>query len=188
MNHFQRVSHSDDDKDEDDEWGTQELVIDRITTATAVSIQGLNYKDYGNNDEYWNEHEDKRVSCKETNGMTKNEDSSTLSSLKGTTVNHAASSDPDNPAAGCGEPMFLLDITQINPLIHSKFDRNSVNDHMAASKIRKQFERDFHTLSKDASLLASGTVIPCSTTVWKQALSKMREERKGHYFVPIFNT
>lgn len=83
-------------------------------------------------------------------------------------------------------PMIIVDITQIDSSIHSKFDRNSVNDSMKASKLRKEIESNYTNYSKNTSLLENGTVIPCGSSVWKDALSKLRDDRQGHYFVPIF--
>ena len=84
-----------------------------------------------------------------------------------------------------GEPMILVDLTQLtNDQIHSRFDRNSVNDPEAVSKWRKKLI--WSEYAQNAALLADGTVIPCGTSVWKQALVQLRNERSGHYFVPVF--
>lgn len=86
-----------------------------------------------------------------------------------------------------GEPMILVDLTELSKgKIHSKFDRNSVNDTEAASKWRRKIEGDYESYAKDNSLLSEGTVIPCGSSVWRTALITLRAERDGHYFVPIF--
>lgn len=85
-----------------------------------------------------------------------------------------------------GNPMILIDLTRLDPGIHNKFDKNGVSDSAAASSLRKKIESQYEQYSKDARLLADGTVIPCSTSVWRGAIQRMRDERLGHYFAPIF--
>ena len=175
-----------EDEDEEDEWGTHELDIEQLNVSEKTDdnsydniIHSSNSKEeQDNNDEYWNN----------------NEDNDTEKKIQ-TDKSIEKINDNDND----GEPMHLLDITKINPNIHSKYDRNSVNDPTAASKIRRQIEREYFDLEAAAtttmdgnkktnlsSLIADGTIVPCGTSVWKDALSRMRDERKGHYFVPIF--
>jgi hypothetical protein len=85
-----------------------------------------------------------------------------------------------------GGPMIIIDITQLDENVHSKFDRNSVNHPEAASAWRKKIEANYDTYSKDGKLLENGTVIPCGSSVWRDALLRLRDERSGHYFSPIF--
>ena len=61
-----------------------------------------------------------------------------------------------------------------------------MNDPQAVSQLRKKIEQDYENLAKDATLLAEGQVIPCGSTVWKDALIRLRNERSGHYFAPVF--
>ncbi|KAL3893916.1 MAG: hypothetical protein SGARI_007902 [Bacillariaceae sp.] len=82
--------------------------------------------------------------------------------------------------------MIIVDLTQIDANIHSKFDRNSVSDSAAASALRKKIEGDYDKYAKDATLITEGTVIPCGSSVWRGALMRLRDERQGHYFAPIF--
>eukprot|EP00980_Cylindrotheca_fusiformis_P011786 scaffold2816_cov121-Cylindrotheca_fusiformis.AAC.2 len=86
-----------------------------------------------------------------------------------------------------GEPMIIVDITQLDESIHSKFDRNSVNNAEAASSWRRKIESNYESYVKDAALLADATVIPCGSSVWRDALVRLRDERPGHYFCPIFS-
>ena len=83
-------------------------------------------------------------------------------------------------------PMILVDITQLDDTVHARFDRNSVNDATAASAWRKKIEASYETYASNTDLVAAGTVIPCGQSVWKEALVRLRDERKGHYFCPIF--
>jgi len=95
------------------------------------------------------------------------------------------SSDADSGGGG-GSPMILIDLTRLDPNIHNKFDKNGVSDSAASSSLRKKIESDYDQYSKNAKLVADGTIIPCSTTVWRGAIQRMRDERPGHYFAPIF--
>ena len=170
-----------DPSDGEEEWGLHELIIDANNALDpsyandSRTLKNDDNDDDDNSDEYWND-----TSTNNDNiGSKKQESDRANIDTKQNLQNHK---EDDN----VGEPMFILDVTNLDPEIHSKFDKNSVNDPGAASKIRRKFETEFYSLSKDAALLASGTIIPCGTTVWKQALSRMRDERNGHYFLPIF--
>lgn len=86
-----------------------------------------------------------------------------------------------------GDPMFIINLTLLSEgKIHSKFDRHSVNDSEAATKLRKEVAAKFEEYSSKKDLIESGVVKPCSTSVWKAALSALRDEYTGHYFAPIF--
>ena len=103
-----------------------------------------------------------------------------------TTAQHPKSS--SNQGNEEGEPMIIVDMTILsNSAIHNKFDKMSVNDSKAASDLRRKIESKYDTYAKDALLLADHrAVIPCGTTVWRDALVYLRNETPGHYFAPIF--
>ena len=92
----------------------------------------------------------------------------------------------ETKSGGEGEPMIIVDITQLDSNIHSKFDRNSVNDVEGASKLRKSIESNYQKYKTDSNLIANGTIIPCGSSGYRDALKRLRDERQGHYFVPIF--
>lgn len=91
---------------------------------------------------------------------------------------------PEEPTKNDDRPMLLVDLTMIDPTIHSRFDKNSVNDPEAASRLRKNLSLD--ELRSNAEYLANGAIVSTGSGVWKAALQRMRDERPGHYFVPVF--
>jgi hypothetical protein len=150
------------ESDDSDEWGMQELDISSKLLQpnnNAVDDQ----KDETKNDDFW----DTPVLSHSTTTTT------TIPKMNSTTSDG-------------GEPMIIVDITQMDSNIHSKFDRNSVNNAQAASVLRKQIESNYGRYARDSSLLAEGAVIPCGSSVWRDALVRLRDERPGHYFAPIF--
>jgi hypothetical protein len=102
------------------------------------------------------------------------------------TTQHSTSS--SNQGQGNeGEPMVIVDMSILsNSAIHNKFDKMSVNDSKAASDLRRKIESKYDTYAKDALLLTDRAVIPCGTTVWRDALVYLRNETPGHYFAPMF--
>jgi hypothetical protein len=101
-------------------------------------------------------------------------------------------SDPNNKS-NPGESMILVDMTALTKLdtrfgtsIHCRFDAHSVNDPDSVRALRTKIEREYETFAKDTDLIASGIVIPCGTSVWRPALSRLRLEKPGHYFCTIF--
>lgn len=91
-----------------------------------------------------------------------------------------------------GEPMIIVDMTLLSaqapdcPEIHSRFDRNSVNDPAAAKQLRLQIEGEYHRYAKHVDYLSAGIVRPCGSSVWRPALERLRREKAGHYFLAIF--
>ena len=150
---------TDDDSVDSDEWGAEELVIPSVTQKVCVD---MNDEDEKNNvdDDYWEL--EKNVEEKPN-------------------INHQ-----QQDATKDGESMIIVDVTQLDPNIHSKFDRNSVNQPEQASSLRKKIEENYKDYAFSPKLLSEGAIIPCGSTVWKDALVRLRDDRPGHYFVPIF--
>jgi len=152
---------ADDDSVDSDEWGAEELVIPCQEQKSNDKVD-INESDVG--DEYW---ELEKSVQQDDDGNDQQQQQ-------------------QQQAKECGEPMIIADITQMDPNIHSKFDRNSVNQPEEASAIRKRIEKNYNEYAFSSSLLAEGTIIPCGSSVWRDALVRLRDNRPGHYFVPIF--
>ena len=181
------------DSDDSDGWGMEELVIPSANNNdTADEVDDNNHKNDDGTD-YW------AVDTTSTNNNQeddKDSNNKNVAQQKQKQNNAGGGSDNDNDNGGSGggggggEPMIIVDITQINSNIHSKFDRNSVNNPEEASKLRKKIEcnyEEYATATSNANeLISNGTVIPCGSSVWKDALIQLRNDRPGHYFVPIF--
>lgn len=83
--------------------------------------------------------------------------------------------------------ILLVDLTMLSDnTIHSRMDRHSVNDATGVSTWRRRIECDYDNYTHDTSLLGNGTVIPCGGSVWREALIRIRDDRPGHYILPIF--
>uniref|UniRef100_A0A7S1ZJ12 Uncharacterized protein n=1 Tax=Ditylum brightwellii TaxID=49249 RepID=A0A7S1ZJ12_9STRA len=154
------------DDSDSDEWGMEELVIpsDDINSKNKKITASDDEKQEDEEDDYW------AVEKPEQDTAPRKEQEET----------HAEKQLPP------GEPIIIVDITQIDSNIHSRFDRNSVNDSAAASSQRKKIESNYEQYARDSSLISVGTVIPCGSSVWRDAIIRLRDERPGHYFVPIF--
>lgn len=148
------------DSDDSDEWGMEELTLPTPKNDKKEEEENVN-TDADNEDDWL----------------------TPVSALEA-----SAKKEDEPPAAPKDDrPMIIVDMTQFTKeQIHSKFDRNSVNDSEAASALRKKIEQDYDNYAKDSEMLGDGTVIPCGMSVWRGALSRLRDERPGHYFAPIF--
>jgi hypothetical protein len=160
---------SDDGSDDSDEWGTADLPdlpVEPTTTKKDDEEAAVASHNNGGHDD----HDD---------GWTK----------------PLSPAHQPTPAVieevSAGEPMILVDMTILSqkqnlPEIHSRFDRNSVNDAEAVKRLRKSIEKEYSTYAKHTEYLSEGVVIPCGSSVWKDALPQLRDERPGHYFCPVF--
>ena len=154
-----------EDSDGSDEWGMEELVIP--SNQKGEGGDNNNQDQDGNDDQdddYWRVETDKSQPV--------------APPPKQPTIAKAGTES--------SETMILVDMTELDSNIHSRFDKNSVSDPVAASALRKKLELEYATYSKDASMISNGTIIPCGSTVWRDALVQLRQERSGHYFAPIF--
>ena len=164
---------ADDDSDDSDEWGLEELVIPPKGEKTGGGNTGQGTDADGDadvGDDYWEVKKNTGVGAK---GASKEQEDDS---------NGGNNNDDDKG----GEPMIIVDMTLLNPDIHSKFDRNSVNQPEEASALRKAIEKDYETYAHSSDYLSEGIVVPCGSSVWRGALVRLRDERPGHYFVPIF--
>ena len=163
----------------DDEWGTAELDIPSKSEGNKSKGDGN-----GNGDDDW---DNKGKHLQVIDADDDGDDDEWMPKAKISNAPGDTDPKPFNKSAGpSGNPMILIDLTRLDPDIHNKFDKNGISDPAAASALRKKIESQYEQYSKDARLLADGTVIPCSTSVWRGAIQRMRDERPGHYFAPIF--
>ena len=160
----------------DDEWGAAELDI-------PSKSDGNHTDGKGDGEDDWN-FQGKHLQADATDGDGDDDDGWMAKTTKPNPPDGGTKSPKSSDADG--NPMILIDLTRLDPGIHNKFDKHGVSDAAAASALRKKIESQYDQYSKDARLLADGTVIPCSTSVWRGAIQRMRDERPGHYFAPIF--
>lgn len=99
-----------------------------------------------------------------------------------------ATSNDDVVHDGVGESMIIVNMTMLsNGTIHSKFDIHSVNDPTAVKLLRATIEQSFTNYAKNLVYIQNKTIIPCGTSIWKDALAKLRKDnRNGDYYCPIF--
>jgi hypothetical protein len=170
------------DSDDSDEWGMEELVI---PTSSDVQQKGADEVDDNNKNDDGNDYWAVEVISSSNNKV--DDDDNDSNNKNKAQLQQQQSNNNSGADDGGGEPMIIVDITQINPDIHSKFDRNSVNNPEEASTMRKKIECNYDEYALSSNeLISDGTVIPCGSSVWRDALIQLRNDRPGHYFVPIF--
>jgi hypothetical protein len=82
--------------------------------------------------------------------------------------------------------VVIVDMTRLRPGIHCRHDPSAVNDPVAAGALRRQLENSYADVATDLDLLRDGTVVPVSPGAWREALQRLRRDRPGHYFAPVF--
>jgi hypothetical protein len=176
------MADNDDDDSDSDEWGMEELVIPDGSVGGNPNIGAVDARegDGEGDDDDDDDWASKIISTPADEAGERG------AGQKEVVANQSTASSSSLSSLSPGEPMIIVDITRMDPNIHSRFDRSSVNDAGGASAIRKRVEGDYDRYAGDAGLLADGTVIPCGSSVWRDALVQLRDDRPGHYFVPVF--
>jgi hypothetical protein len=85
-----------------------------------------------------------------------------------------------------GNPMIIINVTLLHPHIHNKSDRNSNNNPTFVSSFKATVESNYHDWSNNSDYIASGVVIPCADNVFSGALTRLRDDKPGNYFLPVF--
>lgn len=146
------------DSDDSDDWATEELPP--LPTARETNTANISEQQHDDDESYWKVQPKPKI--------------------------EEPPPSPEQPKDE-GHPMLLVDMTELSKVtIHSKFDPNAVNDPVAVKSLRVTIEKDYQKYASDTALVANCTVIPCGSTVWRQALIQLRQEKPGHYFCPIF--
>lgn len=85
------------------------------------------------------------------------------------------------------EILILVDLTVLScGEIHNKFDKFSVNDNDAKSKLCERITSNYDEYYHNSKLIMEQTVRHCSDTVWRDALQSLRNDHPGHYWFPFF--
>eukprot|EP00586_Coscinodiscus_wailesii_P023630 CAMPEP_0172496184 /NCGR_PEP_ID=MMETSP1066-20121228/82981_1 /TAXON_ID=671091 /ORGANISM="Coscinodiscus wailesii, Strain CCMP2513" /LENGTH=146 /DNA_ID=CAMNT_0013268355 /DNA_START=51 /DNA_END=488 /DNA_ORIENTATION=+ len=141
--------------DSDDEWDEDNMILPEIgdnnTKNRQPSAEKNRDDDDDVSDDYWDE-------------------TPPTTTTPVTPPPPAAAPGTKNPrtsGAADASPLIIVDLTLLsNAAIHSRFDKNSVNDPVAASTFRRRVEDRFEEYRNDSKLLANGSVIPCGGSVW----------------------
>mmetsp|Transcript_26318 Transcript_26318/g.30291 ORF Transcript_26318/g.30291 Transcript_26318/m.30291 type:complete len:171 (-) Transcript_26318:208-720(-) len=159
-----------------DEWDTDHDISSLISPSidqTSKDHADPSIKNFGKDDDNWH------------NTINDMPVSGRASIVKPTTP--FESREQANPENIVTDAMIIVDLTLLtNNKIHNRFDRNSCNDPESSRQWKRTIGSEYHQYSSSANLLANGTVIPCGIYVWKSALIQLRNDKAGHYFVPIF--
>jgi hypothetical protein len=92
--------------------------------------------------------------------------------------------EPDEPKPTV---VLLVDFTALSDgAIHNRFDKNAVNDPDAKRAMLKKVEAEYKKYKDDTNMLADGVVHPCAESVYRAALSQLRDDHPGHFFAPVF--
>jgi len=181
-------TNDDDDSESSDDWATADINLPVTNKASSSSLPHNDVAVEITDESYWIS-EEPRVISKDDPSTVGRSSSDTFARRRNDKQPAHPQQQQQQEQETESEPMMIVDLTKLSlDAIHSRLDRNSVNDPEAASALRKQVQSNSNDYARNPNHLADGTVIPCSTNVWKDALVRLRDERPGHYFVPIFPT
>eukprot|EP00540_Astrosyne_radiata_P018941 CAMPEP_0116825310 /NCGR_PEP_ID=MMETSP0418-20121206/1894_1 /TAXON_ID=1158023 /ORGANISM="Astrosyne radiata, Strain 13vi08-1A" /LENGTH=155 /DNA_ID=CAMNT_0004453803 /DNA_START=825 /DNA_END=1292 /DNA_ORIENTATION=+ len=144
------------DQEEQGDWETEDLPPLPSPKSTRNTIPKDPKGD--DDDEYWKHTETQQLQAPTT--MTKAT---------------AAKADSDTT-----RPLLLINLTALDSSMTPDSDPTVV------SSWRKKLEKEYDAYAHDTQLLASNTVIPCGSSVWRTALASLRKENPHNVYCPIF--
>mmetsp|Transcript_37648 Transcript_37648/g.67468 ORF Transcript_37648/g.67468 Transcript_37648/m.67468 type:complete len:167 (-) Transcript_37648:1452-1952(-) len=84
-------------------------------------------------------------------------------------------------------PLLLVDLTVLSGgALHNKFDKASCNDADLKREWIRKVEADYTEYERNAELISAGTVRSCGASVWREALTQLRDDHPGHFWAPVF--
>mmetsp|Transcript_10885 Transcript_10885/g.30830 ORF Transcript_10885/g.30830 Transcript_10885/m.30830 type:complete len:166 (+) Transcript_10885:89-586(+) len=98
-----------------------------------------------------------------------------------------STSQKSSTASGDDRPLLLVDLTVLSEgALHNKFDKSSCNDPDLKREWTRKIEDAFSEYESNTEMLSSGVLRPCGASVWREALSQLRDEYPGHFWAPVF--
>lgn len=87
-----------------------------------------------------------------------------------------------------GPPVLLVDLTDLTGgELHNRFDKFACNDPEAKARWSKKIATDFEGYLHNEELISRGVVHVTTNRGWKDLLSRLRDEKLGHFFCPVFS-
>ena len=159
--------------------------------AAAAAEAGGDGGDDDDDDEYWKVDVKEEEEEEEKEKPSPNDAAAAASGGDGDGDTGDDDGQGQGEGGGEGEPMIVVDLTALDPSVHSRFDAGSVNDPEAVSTWRRRIESEYYTkyaqgCNGHRQLVADGVVVACGSSVWRGALSRLRQQKPGHYFLPVF--